>query len=816
MAILIKLAVSIIQTITEIFMRKTSFGGILLLFVLTVAMPAKAAEQEALPAAQAVETLIIQEEASDPVISEDAPSSTETAAEDSAQVQSPGENDAAPRGEPADISGPENNTELKDVPEPNTDTIPEDRSDPDSGSIPESSSDLNSDSIPGNGSDMNSDSGSGNASDPAEKPESELRSPDEILSEEAVSDPNEQNIGVVNAQDSGAVTKQASNAAASGIVSAAGAKTSDRIHFITLNGEKYDSDAILVESNGLYGLIDASCPSSPDNEYVDSIANGLAVVRYLTDNNVDRLRFVLATHNHFDHVGGMPDIAASGLVDNSTVYFYKPYETSDDQSSIRVRYCNEILEAMAAHGAALINVQIIDSGMIKECLGADADYVEDPEDSAGDHIAFKMGDFLIRLFNLHTESHTNENLNSIVTTVQKNEMRAVLMADMEMSDNMESRIVDCIIRNDGTSRTDVYKMGHHHFDSSNSMDTIKTLNPGFCVQSTSSTTYRSWSGMVYNYFLNKRGNTLYRTSLNAPGIIADFGKYKVSLLKKASDGTMAAATPWKIKIQYDGFYKWYPDEDSYNLTGTRLTYFKSGEAVKCWFKVGNNWYYANDDFIIQTGWQKLDGKKYYFNECGVMQTGWLSSEDSWYYLDSSGAMRTGWLNNGGKWYYLDGTGAMVTGWLNDSDRWYYLDSNGAMATGWISVRGKWYYLDSSGAMQTGWLWDYGTWYYLDSSGAMKTGWLRDGGKWYFLNSSGAMATGWIRDDGIWYYLDSSGVMQTGWLKYGGKWYYLDCSGAMVTNMWIGDYYLKSNGEMAVSQRINGYYVGADGKWIRNK
>ena len=49
-------------------MRKTCFGGILLLFVLTVAMPAKAAEQEALPAAQAVETLIIQEEASDPVI----------------------------------------------------------------------------------------------------------------------------------------------------------------------------------------------------------------------------------------------------------------------------------------------------------------------------------------------------------------------------------------------------------------------------------------------------------------------------------------------------------------------------------------------------------------------------------------------------------------------------------------------------------------------------------------------------------------------------------------------------------------------------
>ena len=474
------------------------------------------------------------------------------------------------------------------------------------------------------------------------------------------------------------------------VVSATGEETSDRIHFITLNGEKYDSDAILVESNGLYGLIDASCPSAPDNEYIDSIANGLAVVQYLTDNNVDHLSFVLATHNHFDHVGGMLDIAASGLVDSSTVYFYKPYGMSFDQSNVRVRYYNEILEAMAAHGAALINVQLIDPVVMKEYLGTDAYYEDDTEDRTGDHIAFKMGDFLIKIFNLHTESYTNENLNSIVTTVQKNEMRAVLMADMEMSDNMESRIVNCINRNDGTSRTDVYKMGHHYFDTSNSLDTIKTLNPKYCVQSTKAVSYRTQSGIANFYFLTKNGNKIYRTSQNDPAIIAEFEDHDVSLLKKASDETMEAATPWNATVLNDGFYKWYPDEDSFNFTGAKLTYFQSGDAVKGWFKVGKNWYYANNDYIVQTGWQKLDGKKYYFNKSGVMQTGWLSSEDKWYYLSSSGAMTTGWIKDNGSWYYLDSSGAMVTNkWIGD----YYLKSGGEMAVNqWIDG----YYVDADG------------------------------------------------------------------------------------------------------------------------
>ena len=300
-------------------MRKTCFGGILLLCALAVAKPAKAAAQEALPAAQAVETVIIQEEASDPVISEGTPSSSETAEEDAPEVHNPGENDADYQGEPADTSLPEDNRELKDDPEPNT------------GFIPESGSDLNSNSVPEDGSDLNSDSGSGNDSDPAEKPEPDLGSVDEIQPEETVSDPNEQNIGVVNAQDSDAVTKQASNAAAGGVVSAAGEKISDRIHFITLNGESHDSDAILIESDGKYGLIDSSNPSDVNDKFRDNKANGLSVVRYLTDINVNHLTFILATHAHSDHNGGMPDVAASGLVDSGTVYIYKPCETPDEE-----------------------------------------------------------------------------------------------------------------------------------------------------------------------------------------------------------------------------------------------------------------------------------------------------------------------------------------------------------------------------------------------------------------------------------------------------------------------------------------------------
>ena len=94
------------------------------------------------------------------------------------------------------------------------------------------------------------------------------------------------------------------------------------IHFINVGS----SDATLIESNGKYGLIDASNPGSSSSinpKWNDGTNNGTRVLNYLKKIGVTRLDFVLASHDHSDHIGGIPELVYnSSLVDSNTVYIY--------------------------------------------------------------------------------------------------------------------------------------------------------------------------------------------------------------------------------------------------------------------------------------------------------------------------------------------------------------------------------------------------------------------------------------------------------------------------------------------------------------
>lgn len=66
----------------------------------------------------------------------------------------------------------------------------------------------------------------------------------------------------------------------------------------------------------------------------------------------------------------------------------------------------------------------------------------------------------------------------------------------------------------------------------------------------------------------------------------------------------------------------------------------------------------------------------------------------WCVEDQDGKIIKGWYEDGDNWYYLNDEGVMQIGWIEDKDgRWYYLDSNGSMKTGWLKDNGKWYYLN---------------------------------------------------------------------------------------------------------------------------
>lgn len=205
-----------------------------------------------------------------------------------------------------------------------------------------------------------------------------------------------------------------------------------------------------------------------------------------------------------------------------------------------------------------------------------------------------------------------------------------------------------------------------------------------------------------------------------------------------------------------------------------------------------------------------------------------ASWGDWYHFDRSPYAQEGtWYREGTHFFYLKPDGAMAQGWAQVDSAWYYFaPGSGAMRTGWLDQGGAWYYLQGSGAMAQGWLFDRGSWYYLiPGSGAMARGWAQIGNAWYYLSGSGAMVTGWLNLGGTWYYLaPGSGAMVTGWLKLGGTWYYLTSSGAMargwvqVDNTW---YYLRGSGAMATGWiQVGGtwYYLTGSGAmatgWIK--
>ncbi|WP_315081334.1 glycoside hydrolase family protein [uncultured Clostridium sp.] len=133
-----------------------------------------------------------------------------------------------------------------------------------------------------------------------------------------------------------------------------------------------------------------------------------------------------------------------------------------------------------------------------------------------------------------------------------------------------------------------------------------------------------------------------------------------------------------------------------------------GKAIRGWYQDGDNWYYLNDEGIMQIGWIKdKDGRWYYLDSNGAMKTGWLKDKDKRYYLEPNSTGYKGQMYGNctkiidGKEYSFDCTGA----WIEESP----LVSNSLIEfiKGWESFYSKAYY-DGYGNTDTYLTIGYGT------------------------------------------------------------------------------------------------------------
>ena len=612
------------------------------------------------------------------------------------------------------------------------------------------------------------------------------------------------------------------------------AGSGNRIHFINTKA-KSGSDAILLESNGHYALIDMGedydFPDGSDPRYPSrwgiSMRNYQVLedrlIRHLDQIGVKKLDFILGTHVHSDHIGGADEILNRYQVDK---FYLKKY--SDERITSHwglwdnlFNYDNA-LRAAQKRGITLIQ-NITD------------------EDSH-----FKLGDMDIQLYNYKNEYDADGNLkkvrddnsNSIVSVVTVAGKRIYLGGDLDNAEGAEDKLGPVI------GKVDMMKWNHHYDATiSNTINFLENLSPKMIIQTTGGDINVA---STREYLQKKNIQVLRASSQTQDATVFDISDSGFANVSNLFPDIPVVDEKW---YQEGGYWK-YRLSDGEMAIGWReidgATYFFNGKGQM----QAGRWLHLNDDWG-----ENAKGNDYYLNSNGKMQTGgWFKLDGSWYYIQSNGARRFSELSEiGGKKYLFAADGKMLTGnqvfngkkmffadsgalqtagkpstWQKIDSDWYFYDEDGLRTIGKKNINGSTYYFNQEGVMQTGWTFIDGHWNYFANSGAMKTGWIKDNEKWYYLSQDGIMQTGKQEINGSRYYLNTSGAMQTGWQWLDKHWRYYADSGAMKTG-WLKEqetwYYLEDQeGIMLVGfQQVDGkqYYFSASGamqtgwKWFDN-
>ena len=568
-----------------------------------------------------------------------------------------------------------------------------------------------------------------------------------------------------------------------------------KIHFISLYG---NSDAILLESNGHYGMIDSGedwdYPTGEDERYplragtTKNIGYEQQVIHYLKQMGVEKLDFYLGTHAHSDHIGSGDEILNHfrvkrlyiGEYDDSyqldsygdkpdSKYYYP--EAQENKLWDNQYVYDNLINAAKQNGVRIItNTEMEKFPLLRKIKLGDMDITvmnyERARDEDGNIIPV-----------------ASENENSLVVRISAYGKNAVLTGDLDPTDGASQKVADQLVDelwdSAGVSDDKADEIENNNYDVDYTLqeetDEEASYVPNeIALQNVEDESVPNQGKKIEldlmkmaHHSIDYNNTTYFLTSLN-PKTVVITGRmeYFNERMQECLPNTEVYAT----KTDSAAVIAEFTDE-------VLTTTYEKIEPE--WNEIDGEEYYFDSNGRTMSGWQEIDGKTYLFNYKGVMQTGWQKLDGKWYYLAESGAMQTGWQKIDGKWYYLNTSGVMQTGWQKVDGKWYYLNTSGVMQMGWQKIDGRWYYLNTSGVMQMGWQKIDGRWYYLNTSGVMQTGWQKVDGKWYYLNTSGAMQTSWQKVNGKWYYLNTSGVMQTGWQKINGKKYYFNASGVWI-------------------------------------
>lgn len=204
----------------------------------------------------------------------------------------------------------------------------------------------------------------------------------------------------------------------------AGASTLTRLHFIDVG----QGDCEFIESNGEYMLIDAG-----------EAENAEKIKAYLKEHGVEKLKYVIATHPHADHIGAMGNVIQDFNVDAVIM----PNVVSTNRAFERL--VNTIEQN---------NINLL-------------------EPTVGD--TYEFGDCTFTIISPFEYNERNLNNSSVGIRLVHNNDKVIMLGDAEKS--VENQILNSGI----DISADLYKAGHHGSSSSSSEKFINAVNPKYAV-----------------------------------------------------------------------------------------------------------------------------------------------------------------------------------------------------------------------------------------------------------------------------------------------------------------------------------------------
>ena len=527
----------------------------------------------------------------------------------------------------------------------------------------------------------------------------------------------------------------------------------NKIHFINVSPTNLGSDAILLESNGHYAMIDTgedydfpddSDPRYPYHDGTNTDYRNVMterVMRHLKNVGVETLDFILITHAHSDHIGNADELMENFNVNKVYMKRYSDSRITDKERLWDSQYnYDKVLAVASQKGIPVI------------------------QDISKEQAHFYLGDMDIQLYN-YENKYTNgqltpvvdDNSNSIISVITVNGKRIFTAGDLNNLDYLNEDRYGPII-----GKVDMMKF-NHHFDAefSNTSNFLQHLHPSIVVQTSSNDPWKNHH--LATDVINQLKS--YGTQL----IKASSAEYEATVFDIRTDGFVNISTQYPRIPSFTA--KWYVEDDVWKYR------------------------YASGEYAI--GWSEIAGRYYFFKGNGAMlESQWKKWRNRWFYLQDSGEMATKWKFLNDSWYFFNIYGQMETGWASSDGQWYYLSKDGDMQKGWKWIDKAWYYFAESGEMKTGWVKDKDNWYYLDSEGKMKTGELQLEKQEYVLANDGHMLTGW---NGNYYYRASGERVKDAWTEIDSQWYYFKANAELVKN----------------GKTPDGYTVDAKGVWLKD-